>query len=162
MSAGASGERTGGEWPGQPATTPSLFTHSNFCARGWTLLSLLTGFFLPSPKLLPYVTKFLQESGLSQGGVCVCVCKGTCVYVCVACKGEGTGRAWAGSHRTQVTLAWPLSTGPAQSSQENLQRTVKYGGRQRLPSPGELKAFLVWRCRWPGGLGQRELGGLCR
>lgn len=71
----------------------------NFCARGWTLLSLLTGFFLPSPKLLPYVTKFLQESGLSQEG-------------------------------------------PAQSSQENLQRTVKYGGRQRLPSPGELKAFL--------------------
>ncbi|XP_006869736.1 PREDICTED: unconventional myosin-XV-like [Chrysochloris asiatica] len=30
----------------------------------------------------------------------------------------------------------------ARSSQEHLQRTVKYGGRQRLPQPGEMQAFL--------------------
>ncbi|XP_054988266.1 myosin XVB [Sorex araneus] len=68
------------------------------CGRGWAFLSLLTGCFLPSPTLLPYVTKFLQEAGQSQG--------------------------------------------QAQHSQEHLQRTVKYGGRQRLPSPAELRGFL--------------------
>lgn len=30
----------------------------------------------------------------------------------------------------------------ARRSQENLQRTVKYGGRQQLPLPGEMQAFL--------------------
>uniref|UniRef100_G3T1X6 Myosin XVB n=1 Tax=Loxodonta africana TaxID=9785 RepID=G3T1X6_LOXAF len=35
-----------------------------------------------------------------------------------------------------------LSQELACSSQEHLQRTVKYGGRQRLPMPGEIKAFL--------------------
>uniref|UniRef100_A0A8C8XIR8 Myosin XVB n=1 Tax=Panthera leo TaxID=9689 RepID=A0A8C8XIR8_PANLE len=69
------------------------------CARGWSFLSLLAGFFPPSTTLMPYVTKFLQESGPSQG--------------------------------------------LAQKSQEHLQHTVKYGGRQRLPSPGEIQAFLV-------------------
>ncbi|KAK2112053.1 hypothetical protein P7K49_011800 [Saguinus oedipus] len=69
------------------------------CIRGWSFLSLLTGFFSPSTKLMPYLTKFLQDSGLSQE--------------------------------------------LAQSSQEHLQRTVKYGGRRRLPQPGEMQAFLV-------------------
>ncbi|XP_022445301.1 myosin XVB isoform X2 [Delphinapterus leucas] len=36
------------------------------CARGWTFLSLLTGYFPPSTLLMPYVTKFLQHSALSQ------------------------------------------------------------------------------------------------
>uniref|UniRef100_A0A7N5JLK6 Myosin XVB n=1 Tax=Ailuropoda melanoleuca TaxID=9646 RepID=A0A7N5JLK6_AILME len=69
------------------------------CARGWNFLSLLTGFFPPSATLMPYVAKFLQDSGPSQE--------------------------------------------LAQSSQEHLQRTVKYGGRLRLPSPGETQALLV-------------------
>ncbi|XP_056405576.1 myosin XVB [Hyla sarda] len=32
------------------------------CNRGWTLLSLLTGYFIPTPTLLPCVTKYLQET----------------------------------------------------------------------------------------------------
>ncbi|KAG8565185.1 hypothetical protein GDO81_012751 [Engystomops pustulosus] len=32
------------------------------CSRGWTLLSLLTGYFLPTPRLLPCVTKYLQDT----------------------------------------------------------------------------------------------------
>ncbi|XP_067403880.1 myosin XVB [Emydura macquarii macquarii] len=32
------------------------------CNRGWQLLSLLTGFFLPSTTLMPYATKFLQQA----------------------------------------------------------------------------------------------------
>ncbi|KAM3921178.1 unconventional myosin-XVB-like isoform 1-T2 [Leptodactylus fuscus] len=32
------------------------------CNRGWMLLSLLTGYFLPSPTLLPCVTKYLQDA----------------------------------------------------------------------------------------------------
>uniref|UniRef100_A0A8C9CP06 Uncharacterized protein n=1 Tax=Phocoena sinus TaxID=42100 RepID=A0A8C9CP06_PHOSS len=36
------------------------------CARGWTFLSLLTGYFPPSTLLMPYVTKFLQHSARSQ------------------------------------------------------------------------------------------------
>uniref|UniRef100_A0A2K6M8D7 Myosin XVB n=1 Tax=Rhinopithecus bieti TaxID=61621 RepID=A0A2K6M8D7_RHIBE len=69
------------------------------CARGWSFLSLLTGCFSPSTRLMPYLTKFLQDSGPSQE--------------------------------------------LARSSQEHLQRTVKYGGRRRMPPPGEMKAFLV-------------------
>ncbi|XP_058141001.1 myosin XVB [Dasypus novemcinctus] len=68
------------------------------CARGWSFLSLLTGCLPPSTTLMPYVTKFLQDSSQSQE--------------------------------------------LARSSREHLQRTVKYGGRQRLPTPGEMHAFL--------------------
>uniref|UniRef100_A0A8C0GR52 MyTH4 domain-containing protein n=1 Tax=Chelonoidis abingdonii TaxID=106734 RepID=A0A8C0GR52_CHEAB len=32
------------------------------CIHGWRLLSLLTGFFLPSNILMPYATKFLQQA----------------------------------------------------------------------------------------------------
>lgn len=39
----------------------------------------------------------------------------------------------------------------ARNSQEHLQRTVKYGGRQRLPSPGEIQAFLVLGAGVAGG-----------
>ncbi|KAK2497548.1 hypothetical protein MC885_014513, partial [Smutsia gigantea] len=84
------------------------------CARGWTFLSLLTGSFLPSTTLMPYVTKFLQDSGPSQE--------------------------------------------LAQRSQEHLQCTVKYGGRQRLPSPGEMQALLkgkpvhLLQIHMPGGV----------
>uniref|UniRef100_A0A2K5HAU7 Myosin XVB n=1 Tax=Colobus angolensis palliatus TaxID=336983 RepID=A0A2K5HAU7_COLAP len=69
------------------------------CTRGWSFLSLLTGCFSPSTRLMPYLTKFLQDSGPSQE--------------------------------------------LARSSQEHLQRTVKYGGRRWMPPPGEMKAFLV-------------------
>ncbi|XP_023569895.1 myosin XVB [Octodon degus] len=71
---------------------------SEHCTRGWSLLSLFTGFFPPSTILMPYVTKFLQDSGPSQELV--------------------------------------------RKSQQHLQHTVKYGGRQRLPHPGEMRAFL--------------------
>ena len=61
-------------------------------------------------------------------------------------------------------LAWLLSAELAQSSQEHLQRTVKYGGRRRLPSPSEMQAFLVLgvRAGWCSGTpcGWQELGPL--
>ncbi|XP_068932962.1 myosin XVB [Petaurus breviceps papuanus] len=68
------------------------------CIQGWYLLHLLTGYFLPSPTLMPYVTKYLQDTAPSQE--------------------------------------------LAQKCQEYLQQTVKYGGRQHLPTIGEMKAFL--------------------
>ncbi|XP_063455478.1 myosin XVB [Pan paniscus] len=87
------------------------------CTRGWSFLSLLTGFFPPSTRLMPYLTKFLQDSGPSQE--------------------------------------------LARSSQEHLQRTVKYGGRRRMPPPGEMKAFLKGQAirllliHLPGGVDYR-------
>lgn len=72
-----------------------------------------------------------------------------------------------------VTLACFPSAELAQSSQEHLQRTVKYGGRLRLPSPGETQALLVLRrgggaavagtggwALWDSLVGDRELGPL--
>ncbi|XP_048652671.1 myosin XVB [Marmota marmota marmota] len=90
------------------------------CARGWSFLSLLSGFFPPSTTLMPYVTKFLQDSGPSQ------------------------------------VLA--------RTSQEHLQRTVKYGGRQQLPPMAEMKAFLKGHAvrlvvvHLPGGVNYRTNG----
>ncbi|XP_010385887.2 myosin XVB isoform X2 [Rhinopithecus roxellana] len=87
------------------------------CARGWSFLSLLTGCFSPSTRLMPYLTKFLQDSGPSQE--------------------------------------------LARSSQEHLQRTVKYGGRRWMPPPGEMKAFLKGQAtrqlliHLPGGVDYR-------
>nr|XP_034363961.1 myosin XVB [Arvicanthis niloticus] len=87
------------------------------CALGWSVLSLFTGFFAPSTTLMPYLTKFLQDSSPSQE--------------------------------------------LAQRSQENLQRTVKYGGRQHLPLPGEMHAFLKGQAvrlllvHLPGGVDYR-------
>lgn len=60
-----------------------------------------------------------------------------------------------------VTQAWPLPAELARSSQEHLQRSVKYGGRRRLPYPGEMKAFLVLGGPpWWGELGPLSTGGL--
>lgn len=64
-----------------------------------------------------------------------------------------------------VTPACFSSAELAQRSQEHLQHTVKYGGRQRLPSLGEIQAFLVlggtggWAL-WDSLVGDRELGAL--
>ncbi|KAB0365953.1 hypothetical protein FD754_010109 [Muntiacus muntjak] len=44
---------------------------------------------------------------------------------------------------TKFLQDWGPRQELAQSSQEHLQRTVKYGGRRRLPSPSEMQAFLV-------------------
>uniref|UniRef100_A0A8C6DLC6 Myosin XVB n=1 Tax=Moschus moschiferus TaxID=68415 RepID=A0A8C6DLC6_MOSMO len=43
---------------------------------------------------------------------------------------------------TKFLQDWGPRQELAQSSQEHLQSTVKYGGRRRLPSPGEMQAFL--------------------
>uniref|UniRef100_A0A669QD59 MyTH4 domain-containing protein n=1 Tax=Phasianus colchicus TaxID=9054 RepID=A0A669QD59_PHACC len=42
---------------------PQFFlSHRESVLRGWLLLNLLTGFFLPSNILMPYATKFLQQA----------------------------------------------------------------------------------------------------
>lgn len=47
--------------------SPAPLPCRKHCARGWSFLSLLTGYVPPSATLMPYVTKFLQDSSLSQG-----------------------------------------------------------------------------------------------
>uniref|UniRef100_A0A8B9I9Y0 MyTH4 domain-containing protein n=1 Tax=Anser brachyrhynchus TaxID=132585 RepID=A0A8B9I9Y0_9AVES len=43
---------------------PQFFlSHRESVLRGWLLLNLLTGYFLPSKILMPYATKFLQQAG---------------------------------------------------------------------------------------------------
>lgn len=83
---------------------------------------------------------------------------------------RGRGASRLGSRQLREGLrdahgpAWLLSAELAQSSQEHLQHTVKYGGRRRLPSPSEMQAFLVLgvRAGWCSGTpcGWQELGPL--
>ncbi|XP_054833449.1 myosin XVB [Eublepharis macularius] len=40
------------------------------CHRGWQLLSLLTGYFLPSSILMPYATKYLQQASSDINSPC--------------------------------------------------------------------------------------------
>ncbi|KAJ7316027.1 hypothetical protein JRQ81_002189 [Phrynocephalus forsythii] len=40
------------------------------CSRGWQLLSLLTGYFLPSSTLMPYATKYLQQASADDTNLC--------------------------------------------------------------------------------------------
>nr|XP_006136577.1 unconventional myosin-XV-like [Pelodiscus sinensis] len=54
------------------------------CIRGWQLLSLLTGFFLPSSTLMPYVTKYLQEASADPVSIHHDLARG--------CYGPGGGR----------------------------------------------------------------------
>uniref|UniRef100_A0A287BQQ6 Myosin XVB n=1 Tax=Sus scrofa TaxID=9823 RepID=A0A287BQQ6_PIG len=54
----------------------------------------------------------------------------------------GSG-CWGKGLEMLMTPAWLRSAELARSSQEHLQRTVKYGGRRRLPSLSEMRAFLV-------------------
>lgn len=72
------------------------------CARGWKFLSLLTGFFAPSITLMPYLTKFLQDSGQSQGA------NGRDFQVRVSSAWEGFGGA------RDPSLAPPCRAGPKQ------------------------------------------------
>nr|XP_020858352.1 myosin XVB isoform X1 [Phascolarctos cinereus]XP_020858353.1 myosin XVB isoform X1 [Phascolarctos cinereus]XP_020858354.1 myosin XVB isoform X1 [Phascolarctos cinereus] len=89
------------------------------CIRGWYLLNLLTGYFLPSSTLMPYVIKYLQDAALNQE--------------------------------------------LAQTCEEHLQHTVKYGGRQHLPTIGEMKAFLKGQTirplllHLPGGMAYKTI-----
>lgn len=147
MSEGGLGGGAAGRPPLWPGTlSPGGLPCRELCARGWNFLSLLTGFFLPSTTLMPYVTKFLQDSSQSQGA-----------YGRVGASRLGSrslGRGW----EALVTPSWLLPAELARSSQEHLQRTVKYGGRRRLPSPGEMQAFLVLGVRVAGCSGT-PLGG---
>ncbi|XP_042303487.1 myosin XVB [Sceloporus undulatus] len=44
--------------------------HQDRSHRGWQLLSLLTGYFLPSSNLMPYVTKYLQQASSESANPC--------------------------------------------------------------------------------------------
>uniref|UniRef100_A0A8C2YHG8 MyTH4 domain-containing protein n=1 Tax=Coturnix japonica TaxID=93934 RepID=A0A8C2YHG8_COTJA len=49
---------------------PQFFlSHRESVLRGWLLLSLLTGFFLPSNILMPYATKFLQQASSDPSNI---------------------------------------------------------------------------------------------
>lgn len=117
---------------------PRLCARREFCARGWSLLSLLTGFLPPSTTLMPYVTQFLQDAGRSQGA------RG---------RGSGLGLGSVGRGRKRLLTTARSSAELARTCQEHLQRTVKFGGRQRLLPPGEMKAFLVRGVQAAGVLG---------
>ncbi|XP_077183884.1 myosin XVB isoform X2 [Paroedura picta] len=45
-------------------------TNKASCHRGWQVLSLLTGYFLPSSTLMPYATKYLQQASSDIDSPC--------------------------------------------------------------------------------------------
>lgn len=124
-------------WSGSPS--PGSLPRRELCVRGWSFLSLLTGFLPPSTMLMPYVTQFLQDAGRSQG----------------ACGRGSQARSRQGGEGFEDAAdhSLILSAELARSSQKHLQQTVKYGGRRRLPPPGEMKAFLVLGVQAAGILG---------
>lgn len=112
MSVGAAGP--GG---GQPAAMawqpePSPRPCRDLCARGWRLLSLLAGFFPPSTTLLPYVTKFLQDLGQSQGAY------ERGFWTGARLLGEGLGEACDQQPGSSLQ-SWPGAASSTSSTQSN-------------------------------------------
>uniref|UniRef100_A0A8C6YWL7 MyTH4 domain-containing protein n=1 Tax=Nothoprocta perdicaria TaxID=30464 RepID=A0A8C6YWL7_NOTPE len=63
--------------------------------RGWLLLNLLTGYFLPSNTLMPYATKFLQQASSDPSKEACVVVEVLCVLLSKSCplqKGRGARR----------------------------------------------------------------------
>uniref|UniRef100_A0A8C5IW88 MY15B protein n=1 Tax=Junco hyemalis TaxID=40217 RepID=A0A8C5IW88_JUNHY len=87
-----------------PRCPQSFLIHRESELRGWLLLNLLTGYFLPSKILMPYATKFLQlassDPSSAHHGKTVCVLGvGFCVPLEWPMVGTEVGRGelrWAG------------------------------------------------------------------
>uniref|UniRef100_A0A8B9DB74 Myosin XVB n=1 Tax=Anser cygnoides TaxID=8845 RepID=A0A8B9DB74_ANSCY len=65
---------------------PQFFlSHRESVLRGWLLLNLLTGYFLPSKILMPYATKFLQQAGSDPSSTHhgMAVCESCRINVCL-------------------------------------------------------------------------------
>lgn len=151
MSGHGAGDLWGAVWHCAATCSPGSLPRRDHCARGWSFLSLLSGFFPPSTTLMPYVTKFLQDSGPSQGA-----------------GGSGRGGAWEAGNclgRGLDTLAsvmlalcrarpdqpgappaysqvWGASTAAPRGRNEGFLGT----GSGRMPPVTSLGQGAVWDC----------------
>lgn len=122
------------------------------CQRGWRLLYILAAYYKCSEVLRPFLLAFLQDASSRpelpfQGG-------------CWAHGGEGRPGKGAlevlqqSHHRGSAASFSPVPSPPgiAKACEQNLRKTLQFGGRSLFPSSMELRAMVVRRaapgCSW--------------
>lgn len=114
------------------------------CQKGWRLLYILAAYYKCSEVLRPFLLAFLQDASghleLPFQG------KGSARPRVLSAQWGRTPRGVTGLRRRgsiQPSSWFPSPPGIAKACEQNLRKTLQFGGRSLFPSSTELKAMVV-------------------